>query len=200
MFTSAFDPDFIAVRNTAYIAAKRMQQDYLPVFSVAYLEGDYKRVPDTGRKIYDRFLSALNDGEKMPILATPADCQCFLFRDGNDIYRTVHDYDHFLAYPLGKGTTSLANESALNLKMVRRLLDYAKVDIKDTGILYSMELCLLADLVGQSYYYAQNKAFINNKKQLDFVVWLVGQLDWLGIDANGPHYDKWLSIVFPDFS
>lgn len=200
MFSSAFDAGFVAVRNAAYIAAKRMQADYMPVFSVTYLESDYTRVPDTGRKIYDRFLSAFNDGEKMPILATPEDCQCFLFCEGNDIYRTIHDLDHFLAYPLGKGTTSLANESALNLKMVRRLLDYAKVDIKDTGILYSMELCLLADLVGQSYYYAQNKAFINNKKQIDFVVWLVGQLDWLGIDANGLHHEKWLSIVFPDFS
>lgn len=198
MFTGVNDMSFELVRKMVQDAVKSLFWQFRAVFDVVYFESDYRLVPDSGKKIHAAFNEAFNGGQKMPILATPEDCRCFLGVYGNNLYRAIHDWDHYQAYTEGFGTTKLQDEAALNLKMVSRIL--ANIDAIDAGLRRAIEVCLLADLVGQAYYFAQRKTFVGNEKQLDFVVWLVGHLDWLGIDANGPHYDKWEKIVFPDFS
>ena len=199
MFSGVNDASFGLVRKMAQEAVKDMVQAFSHVFDVVYFESDYQLVPATGKQIYAAFAEAFNGGPLMQILKTPADCQCFLGVDGNDIYRVIHDYDHYIAYTEGFGTTKLADEAALNRRMVNRILGNIGGPI-DSGLRRAIGLCLLADLVGQSYYYAQHKNFIGNKKQLDFVVWLVSELDRLDIGVADADHEKWSSIVFPDFS
>lgn len=198
MFTGISDASFELVRDLAKESVMGLVWRFQHVFDVTYFEGDFEKVPATGKQIYAAFESAFNGGPLMPILKTPADCECFLGVAGNDVYRTIHDFDHYIAYQDGFGTTRLDDEAALNRLMVNRIL--ANIDAIDSGLRRAVELCLLADLVGQSYYFAQHKNFVGNERQLEFVVWLVGQLDWLGIGVTDADHEKWSSIVFPDFS
>lgn len=198
MFTGVNDMGFELVRKIAQEAVKDMARDFRHVFEVIYFENDFEKVPSTGKQIYAAFESAFKGGPLMPILATPSDCQCFLGVEGNDIYRVIHDFDHFVAYQEGFGTTKLTDEAALNRKMVNRIL--SNIDAIDSGLRRTIELCLLADLVGQSYYFAQRKNFVGNEQQLSFVVWLVSELDRLEIGVTDADHEKWSSIVFPDFS
>ena len=199
IFSGVNDVSFQLVRDTAKEAVKSLFWQYRHVFNVVYFESDYQLVPATGKQIYAAFTGAFNGGQKMPILKTPSDCQCFLGVYANNLYRAIHDYDHYQAYQEGHGTTKLNDEAALNRKMVNRIMGNLCPSI-DAGLRRAIELCLLADLVGQSYYYAQHKNFIDNKKQLAFVVWLVSELDRLGIGVADADHKKWSSIVFPDFS
>ena len=198
MFTGINDASFAMVRDIAKESVMGLVWKFQHVFNVSYLESDFEKVPSTGKQIYAAFESAFNGGQKMPILKTPADCQCFLGVDGNDVYRVIHDYDHYQAYTEGFGTTKLKDEAALNRLMVNRIM--GNIDAIDAGLRRAAELCLLADLVGQSYYYAQHKNFVGNEQQLSFVLWLVSELDRLGIGVSNADHEKWSSIVFPDFS
>lgn len=135
-------------------------------------ESDHEKVPSTGKAIAAAFDVALKGGDKMPILATPQDCQCFLGEKANNIYRALHDFDHYQAYMSGNGgTTKLADEVALNVLMVDRIMASVteNQDIADTT-----RAILFADLVGQAVYYAKHKDFISNHGQAEFARWLGG--------------------------
>lgn len=163
-------------------------------------ENNPEKVPSTGKAIHAAFDAAIKGGPKMPILKTPLDCQCFLGIRGNDVYRVLHDHDHYQAYKLGiGGTTRLEDEDMLNRAMVERIM-------RATGITRSgfhadlwavLKACLLADLVGQAYYFQQHKSFVRNDAQSAFVRWtaekILGQVlaTWTADFTN---------IVFPDFS
>lgn len=190
---------------SAMILARQAMQDvhacgtYAHVFRACYFEDDADKVPATGKAIFNAFSVAFNGGQKMPILKTPIDCQCFLGICGNDVYRVLHDYDHFSAYKIGKGTTKLADEDRLNRIMVDRIMGaihLGRGGIFD-GIWCVLKACLLADLVGQSYYFAQKKAFIHNEKQLDFVRWTAEKI-LVQVMASGAA--DFTAITFPDFS
>lgn len=191
---------------TAMGAARHAMEDirwcveYAHVFSVCCFEYDAEKVPATGKAIYAAFDAAFNGGPKMPILKTPLDCQCFLGIRGNDVYRVLHDHDHYQAYKLGiGGTTRLEDEDMLNRAMVERIM-------RATGITHGgfngelwavLKACLLADMVGQAYYFQQHKSFVRNDAQLGFVRWtaekILGQVlaTWTADFTN---------IAFPDFS
>ena len=137
-------------------------------------ENNPEKVPSTGKAIAAAFDAALKGGDKMPILATPKDCQCFLGVADNDVYRALHDFDHYQAYITGNGgTTKLADEIALNMHMVNRIMALVteNQDIADT-----VRALLLADLVGQAVYYAKHKDFISNHGQAEFAKWLGGYI------------------------
>ena len=152
----------------------------LEVYSAELLErvtfeSDPEKVPSTGKAIAAAFDAALKGGDKMPILATPKDCQCFLGEKGNSVYRALHDFDHYQAYITGNGgTTKLSDEIALNMFMVDRIMAVAcaaNQDIADTT-----RALLFADLVGQAFYYAKHKDFISNHGQAEFARWLGGYI------------------------
>ena len=135
-------------------------------------ESDPEKVPSTGKTIAAAFDAALKGGAKMPILATPSDCKCFLGEKANNVYRALHDFDHYQAYITGSGgTTKLSDEIALNVHMVDRIMAMvtAHQDIADT-----VRAILFADLVGQAVYYAKHRDFISNHGQADFAKWLGG--------------------------
>lgn len=137
-------------------------------------ENDFEKVPSTGKAIAAAFAVALKGGEKMPILATPKDCQCFLGEKANNIYRALHDFDHYQAFMSGNGgTTKLADEVALNAHMVDRVMAVVteNQDIADTT-----RSILFADLVGQAFYYDKHKDFITNHGQAEFAKWLGGYI------------------------
>lgn len=137
-------------------------------------ESDPEKVPSTGKTIAAAFDVALKGGDKMPILATPKDCKCFLGEKANNVYRALHDFDHYQAYITGNGgTTKLADETALNVFMVNRIMAMVteNKDIADTT-----RALLFADLVGQAFYYAAKKDFISNHGQADFAKWLGGYI------------------------
>ena len=191
---------------TAMRAARNAMQDlryaadYAHVFRVCYLEYNADKVPSTGKAIFNAFTEAFNGGQKMPILKTPLDCECFLGVRGNDIYRALHDYDHFCAMRDGVGgTTRLQDEDMLNRAMVERIVNASGFT---RGGFYSevwavLKACLLADLVGQSYYYAQKKDFVGNEKQLDFVKWTSEKILAQVVDTGSADFN---AIAFPDFS
>lgn len=190
---------------SAMILARQAMEDiqncgsYAYIFRACYFEDDADKVPATGKSIYAAFSAAFNGEAKMPILKTPIDCQCFLGIRGNDVYRVLHDYDHFSAYKLGKGTTKLADEDRLNRIMVNRIVGATNIGrggIFD-GIWCVLKSCLLADLVGQSYYFSQRKSFVGNERQLDFVYWTAEQIMPQVIEAGTADFT---AIVFPDFS
>ena len=138
-------------------------------------ENNPEKVPSTGKAIAAAFDVALKGGDKMPILATPKDCQCFLGEKGNDTYRALHDFDHYQAYITGNGgTTKLSDEIALNLYMVDKIMAMMVVDCQD--IKDAAHAILFADLVGQSFYYAKHKDFISNHGQEEFAKWLGGYI------------------------
>lgn len=135
-------------------------------------ENKPEKVPSTGKAIAAAFGVALKGGDKMPILATPKDCKCFLGEKGNNVYRALHDFDHYQAYITGNGgTTKLADEIALNVAMVNRIMAVVTEcqDIADTT-----RAILFADLVGQAVYYDKHKDFISNHGQAEFAKWLGG--------------------------
>ena len=137
-------------------------------------ENNPEKVPSTGKTIAAAFDAALKGGAKMPILATPTDCKCFLGEKANNVYRALHDFDHYQAYITGNGgTTKLADEIALNVHMVNRIMAIVaeNQDIADTT-----RAILFADLVGQSFYYAKHKDFISNHSQAEFSKWLGGYI------------------------
>lgn len=137
-------------------------------------ENNPEKVPSTGKTIAAAFDVALKGGDKMPILATPSDCECFLGEKANNVYRALHDFDHYQAYITGNGgTTKLADEIALNVFMVNRIMAMVTEhqDIADTT-----HAILFADLVGQSFYYAKHKDFISNHGQAEFAKWLGGYI------------------------
>ena len=137
-------------------------------------ENDSEKVPSTGKAIAAAFDAALKGGAKMPILATPSDCKCFLGEKANNVYRALHDFDHYQAFMSGNGgTTKLADEIALNAHMVDRIMAMVteNQDIADTT-----RAILFADLVGQSFYYAKHKDFISNHGQAEFAKWLGGYI------------------------
>ena len=137
-------------------------------------ESNPEKVPSTGKTIAAAFDAALKGGDKMPILATPSDCKCFLGEKANNVYRALHDFDHYQAYITGNGgTTKLADEIALNMFMVNRIMALVteNQDIADTT-----RAILFADLVGQSFYYAKHKDFISNHGQAEFAKWLGGYI------------------------
>lgn len=138
-------------------------------------ESDPEKVPSTEKAIAAAFDIALKGGAKMPILATPSDCQCFLGEKANNVYRALHDFDHYQSYTTGNGgTTKLADEIALNMFMVDRIMAMAcagNQDIADTT-----RALLFADLVGQAFYYAKHKDFISNHGQAEFAKWLGGYI------------------------
>ena len=137
-------------------------------------ENNPEKVPSTGKAIAAAFDAALRGGDKMPILATPKDCECFLGVAGNDVYRALHDFDHYQAYITGSGgTTKLADEVALNMHMVNRIMAMLN---EDQDIADTVRALLLADLVGQSVYYAKHKDFISNHGQAEFAKWLGGYI------------------------
>lgn len=136
-------------------------------------ESNPEKVPSTGKQIAAAFDAALKVGDKMPILATPEDCKCFLGERGNNIYRALHDFDHYQAYITGNGgTTKLADEIALNVLMVNRIMAVACAENQD--IADTTRAILFADLVGQAVYYAKHKDFISNNGQAEFAKWLGG--------------------------
>ena len=193
---------FAAAMRTAQnaMADLRHSADYAHVFNVCYFEDDADKVPATGKTIYASFAAAFNGGQKMPILKTPIDCECFLGIHGNDVYRVLHDYDHFCTYRLGiGGTTKLQDEDVLNRKMVDRIMRASGLTRGgfDGDLWCVLKACLLADLVGQSYYFSQRKNFVHNEKQLDFVRWTAEQI--LGQVFAAGTVD-FTAIVFPDFS
>ena len=137
-------------------------------------ENNLEKVPSTGKQIAAAFDAALKGCAKMPILATPSDCQCFLGEKANNVYRALHDFDHYQAFMGGNGgTTKLADEIELNVLMVNRIMALVTEhqDIADTT-----RALLFADLVGQSFYYAKNKDFISNHGQAEFAKWLGGYI------------------------
>ena len=135
-------------------------------------ESNSEKVPSTGKQIAAAFRAAFDNGDKMPILKTPADCKCFLGVAGNDVYRALHDFDHYQAYIAGNGgTTKLADEVALNVHMVDRIMAMVA---EDQDIADTTRAILFADLVGQAFYYANKKDFISNEGQADFAKWLGG--------------------------
>ena len=137
-------------------------------------ENSPEKVPSSGKTIASAFDAALKGGDKMPILATPLDCKCFLGEKANNVYRALHDFDHYQAYITGNGgTTRLADEVALNVHMVNRIMAMVteNQDIADTT--YAI---LFADLVGQSFYYAKHKDFVSNHGQAEFAKWLGGYI------------------------
>ena len=137
-------------------------------------ENDPEKVPATGKAIAAAFDAALKGGEKMPILATPSDCKCFLGEKSNNVYRALHDFDHYQAYITGNGgTTKLADEVALNVHMVDRIMAMVT---EDQDIADTTRAILFADLVGQSFYYAKHKDFISNYGQAEFAKWLGGYI------------------------
>ena len=178
----------------------RHAADYAHVFRVCFLEYNADKVPSTGKAIFNAFSVAFNGGDKMPILKTPLDCQCFLGIRGNDVYRALHDHDHYQAYKLGiGGTTRLEDEDMLNRTMVERIM-------RTTGLTRSgfhaelwavLKACLLADLVGQSYYFQQHKSFVLNDAQSYFVRWTAEKI--LG-QVFATYTADFTNIVFPDFS
>ena len=136
-------------------------------------ENNPEKVPSTGKAIAAAFDAALKGGDKMPILATPKDCQCFLGEKANNVYRALHDFDHYQAFITGNGgTTKLADEIALNMFMVNRIMAVACAEHRD--IADTTHALLFADLVGQSFYYAKHKDFISNHGQAEFAKWLGG--------------------------
>lgn len=138
-------------------------------------ENDPEKVPSTGKQIAAAFDVALKGGDKMPILATPKDCKCFLGEKGNNVYRALHDFDHYQAYITGNGgTTKLADEVNLNVLMVNRIMAVACTDNQD--IADTTRAILFADLVGQAVYYAKHKDFISNHGQAEFAKWLGGYI------------------------
>ena len=138
-------------------------------------ENNPEKVPSTGKAIAAAFDVALKGGDKMPILATPKDCRCFLGEKGNNIYRALHDFDHYQAYITGNGgTTKLADEITLNMFMVDRIMSVACAENQD--IADTTRAILFADLVGQAFYYAKHKDFISNNGQADFAKWLGGYI------------------------
>lgn len=138
-------------------------------------ENDPEKVPSTGKTIAASFDAALKGGDKMPILATPKDCKCFLGEKANNVYRALHDFDHYQAYITGNGgTTKLADEVALNVHMVNRIMAMACAE--NQNIADTTRAVLFADLVGQSFYYAKHKDFISNHGQEDFAKWLGGYI------------------------
>ena len=190
---------------TAMCAARKAMEDihvygtYAHVFNVCYFEDDADKVPATGKAIHAAFGAAFNGGPMMPILKTPIDCRCFLGVHGNDVYRALHDYDHFSAYKLGKGTTKLEDEDRLNRIMVNRIVGATNIGRSgfDGDLWAVLKACLLADLVGQSYYFAQHKSFVDNKRQMDFVRWTATIILPQVIETGTADFT---SIVFPDFS
>ena len=138
-------------------------------------ENDPEKVPSTGKAIAAAFDVALKGGDKMPILATPKDCKCFLGEKGNNVYRALHDFDHYQAYITGNGgTTKLSDEIELNVHMVNRIMAMAQADNQD--IADTTRALLFADLVGQAVYYAKHKDFISNYGQSEFTKWLGGYI------------------------
>lgn len=138
-------------------------------------ENNPEKVPSTGKTIAAAFDAALKGGDKMPILATPSDCKCFLGEKANNVYRALHDFDHYQAYITGNGgTTKLADEIALNVYMVNRIM--AVVCAENQDIADTTRAILFADLVGQSFYYAKHKDFISNHGQAEFAKWLGGYI------------------------
>lgn len=138
-------------------------------------ENNPEKVPSTGKQIAAAFDVALKGGDKMPILATPEDCKCFLGEKGNNVYRALHDFDHYQAYITGNGgTTKLADEVNLNVLMVNRIMAVACAENQD--IADTTRALLFADLVGQAVYYAKHKDFISNHGQSEFAKWLGGYI------------------------
>lgn len=138
-------------------------------------ENNPEKVPSTGKAIAAAFDAALKGGDKMPILATPKDCECFLGEKGNNVYRALHDFDHYQAYITGNGgTTKLADEIELNVHMVNRIM--AMVCAENQDIADTTCALLFADLVGQAVYYAKHKDFISNYGQSEFATWLGGYI------------------------
>ena len=138
-------------------------------------ESHPEKVPSTGKAIAAAFDAALKGGDKMPILATPSDCQCFLGEKANNVYRALHDLDHYQAYITGNGgTTKLSDEIALNVFMVNRVMSVACAENQD--IADTTHALLFADLVGQAFYYAKHKDFISNHGQAEFAKWLGGYI------------------------
>lgn len=145
------------------------------VFEYVVFESDASKVPSTGKTIAAAFRAAFDNGDKMPILKTPENCKCFLGVIGNDVYRVLHDYDHFVHYTMGLGgTTKLEDEVQMNLELAQRIAGYVKTDNQDVKIV--AESCLYADLIGQAFYYANKKDFVSNEGQLAFVQWLAGAI------------------------
>ena len=173
---------FKAAQVVARFALRDIRDNMPHVFSIVYFESSAEKVPSTGKAIHKAFQSAMNGGQKMPILATPKDCACFLGEQGNNIYRAIHDYDHFIFFENGLGgTTKLQDEIVLNQKMVKLIMVYAEkhvntFDSDSESVAFALEACLYADLVGQAFYYAAKKDFITNKGQLAFVQWLASAI------------------------
>ncbi len=191
---------------TAMAAAQNAMQDlryaadYAHVFRVCSLEYNADKVPSTGEAIFNAFSVAFNGGHKMPILKTPLDCNCFLGVRGNDVYRALHDYDHFCAMRDGLGgTTRLHDEDMLNRVMVDRIVNasgFARVGFY-SKVWAVLKACLLADLVGQAYYYAQKKDFVGNERQLDFVKWTAEKILPQVAESGSADFN---AITFLDFS
>ena len=200
--TAMIDDHFATAMGAARHAMEdlRWHTEYAHVFRACYFEYDANNVPATGKAIHAAFSAAFDGGQKMPILKTPLDCQCFLGIRGNDVYRALHDWDHYHAYKLGiGGTTKLQDEDMLNRAMVERIMQATGVT---SGGFYGelwavLKACLLAGLVGQSYYYAQHKNFVRNDAQLEFVRWTAEKI-------LGQVFATWTAdfsaIAFPDFS
>ena len=173
---------FKAAQAVARFAMRDMRDNMPHVFSIVYFESNAEKVPSTGKAIHKAFQSAMNGVKKMPILATPKDCACFLGEHGNNIYRAIHDYDHFIFFENDcGGTTKLHDEIILNQKMVKFIMAYAEEyigvsDSESESVTLALESCLYADLVGQAFYYANKKDFITNEGQLAFVKWLASAI------------------------
>lgn len=178
----------------------RYSADYAHVFRVCILEYNADKVPSTGKAIFKAFTEAFNGGQKMPILKTPLDCSCFLGVRGNDVYRALHDYDHFCAMRDGiGGTTRLQDEVMLNQVMVERIVNASGLTRVGfySNVWAVLKACLLADLVGQSYYYAQKKDFVGNERQLGFVKWTAEKILPQVIETGSADFN---AVTFPDFS
>lgn len=173
---------FKAAQAVARFALRDMRDNMPQIFGIVYFESNAEKVPSTGKAIHKSFQVAMSGGQRMPILATPKDCACFLGEQGNNIYRAIHDYDHFIFFKNGwGGTTKLQDEITLNQKMVKFIMACAEKYVNtfesdSESVTLALESCLYADLIGQAFYYNAKKDFVSNEGQLAFVQWLASAL------------------------
>lgn len=144
--------------------SRMLNKTQLDVNNIVYT-CDENLVPSTGKGIHAMYEAHRAENKPFYVFSGANDADKLFFSpDVNLKYRTIHDYDHAVAYAFGRGTTKYEDELYLNGLMAKNVLDTLLACGVDEKIAHQAFYAMYHDTVGQVHYYKRYGTFCENQR------------------------------------
>lgn len=144
--------------------SRMLNKTQLDVNNIVYT-CDETLVPSTGKGIYAMYEDHRVECKPFYVFSGANDADNLFFSpEVNLKYRTIHDYDHAVAYAFGRGTTKYEDELYLNALMSKNVMDTLLICGVPEKIAHQAFYAMYHDTVGQVHYYKRHSTFCDNQR------------------------------------